>query len=144
MNINYNTDQNRLAPSVEIKRRLGLKGDSSDFQEWATEKQNISIDFWHKQNSDARIIVIGTNISLLFHQVKAIMSPHTPEHLLMNQIYMVLSAFQLILVALSYRSKVHSGKLVFNALCLLIPRMGVRSLDFEQTRGVFITNEDFK
>ena len=56
---------------------------------------------------------------------------------------MVLSAIQFVLIALSYRSKVHSGKLVFTAFCLLIPRIGVRLLDFEQTE-THLSEEDFR
>ena len=48
MEVNYITTQRKKNPSVEIKKSLGLETESHDFENWEEEKDNITIEFWHK------------------------------------------------------------------------------------------------
>ena len=48
MDINYITTHRRKNPSVEIKKSLGLETEFHEFENWAEEKENMTIEFWHK------------------------------------------------------------------------------------------------
>jgi hypothetical protein len=78
------------------------------------------------------------------YQVKALANPFTPEHLMMNKIYLVSTIICYLLIAGSFRYKKHSGNLLFMAFVLAIPRQGIRMLDIERTEGDHISEEDFE
>ena len=84
MSLNSLSNIQKNPQKQEIKRLLGLSNDSHDFLNWAEEKKSIMVNFWHNQTSNARVYVIGFNVTLLNAQIKAIMNPLTPEHLVMN------------------------------------------------------------
>ena len=82
----------------------------------------ICTDFWYKRHSDARVFVGALCTSNFFFQINAILKPMTPEHLIVNQIYMVGTLITFALVIASVKFKKHSGMLLHLAFALVIPR----------------------
>ena len=90
--------------------------EQADSYQGDTAKQRIKTEFWNKRYWEARIFILGVNTMNMTYQMSALMNPWTPEHLLMNKIYLASSMAQYLFVLASLKFKKYSSM----SLCMIV------------------------